>query len=367
MSSVTYTSLEKELNKPFPVKATKAGSMRVVRPQRKPSQAKIKHEFEKQKWGKLLDKARDTNDENLSNMIHDQMLVNEIEKIMDEDYVPRILYKRLYEGAIKKFEEAKSKSDSLNVDQEYYNNILDKAITMCKQYEISKSDLEFILTEFVSLDACITAIEHGQDPRQLMTCFLYALWQAGCDIDIVRQLMFRVKDMGTKYTSKKVWDPIMKEIGICIRVDKLDLDADGENRLRTFYIGKPYKEVKYDSITNCYPNNDYFEFGMIRSKKEDFGHWFFNSVCDISPYYLEHYDEINEYGQKHKVPIQDLMQVNVKRNNGKFYHDSTKMDTIRSMDLIWFTWQRKGFEKMSSAEIMFYSLPLSEISSSKNF
>ena len=80
MSSVTFTSLEKELNKPLPVKATKAGTMRVVRPQRKPSQAKIKHEFEKQKWGKLLDKAHNNNDENLANMVHDQMLVNEIEK-----------------------------------------------------------------------------------------------------------------------------------------------------------------------------------------------------------------------------------------------------------------------------------------------
>ena len=54
-------------------------------------------------------------------------------------------------------------------------------------------------------------------------------------------------------------------------------------------------------------------------------------------------------------------------SSGKFYHDSTKMDTIRTMDLIWFTWERKGFEKMSSAEIMFYSLPLSEIESRKNF
>ena len=51
---------------------------------------------------------------------------------MDEKSIPRIFYKRLYEGAIKKFEEAKPKSDSLNVDQEYYNNILDEAITMCK-------------------------------------------------------------------------------------------------------------------------------------------------------------------------------------------------------------------------------------------
>ena len=59
--------------------------------------------------------------------------------------------------------------------------------------------------------------------------------------------------------------------------------------------------------------------------------------------------------------MHNLMQINVKRNNKTFSHDSSGIDTISSLDLIWFTWQRKGFEKMSSDEIMFYSSLLSQI------
>ena len=47
----------------------------------------------------------------------------------------------------------------------------------------------------------------------------------------------------------KTWDLVMKDVGFCIGVDKLDLDVNEENIIRTFYTGKPYKEVKYDAVS----------------------------------------------------------------------------------------------------------------------
>ena len=200
-----------------------------------------------------------------------------------------------------------------------------------------------------------------------MPCFLYALWQAGCDANIIKELSYRVNDSATKNTAPKDWDPIMKSLGICIKLDIIDIDSNAmiekENygdRVKTIYIGKPFKEVVYDNITRCYPNNDYFELGLIRSLKENFGHYIFNSFCDISPYYLDHYDEIQEHANKNNIIDKELHQVNVKRNNGKYYHDCSRMDTVRALDLIWWIWKRNGFEKMSMEEMLFYNKPISK-------
>ena len=365
MSSVNYTGIKMEDKLAPKFKATKAGGMRVVRNQRKPSQAKIKHADDKQMFNLLMSKAKREGNQNMIQMLVDDELLDKVEIYGGSNMIKELssfIYKPLYEGAIEIFKKSKviePENRSLTPDEEQTNNTLDRAISMCQKYAINKSDLEFILTGFIPLEQCLNAVEKGYAPQNLMTCFLYALWQGGCDKQLIKELLYNCKESSIKYVKMKTWDPVMKDVGICVKIDKLDLDVDDDNRLRTFYIGKPYKEVVYDKVLNRYPNNDYFELGLIRSGKKDFGHYFFNAVCDVSPYFLDHYDELVEYSIKNSIHIKDLEQVNVKRNN-KFYHDKTKMDTIRLIDLIYWMWHRNAFVPMSLNEVLFNQQPLSK-------